>query len=182
MGKTSILTRFTYEKFNGYSEPTLGAAFLTKKHTLPTGKSIEYHIWDTAGQEKYRSIAPIYYREAKIALCVYDITSQRSYEVMKKWVEELQANGPKDIVLAVVGNKIDRCDEEEVDYAMVKEYATSLGAILKLVSAKEGKNIEDLFNTVGEMAFKKLAQGTPANTGGQKVTNKKDKKKKSGCC
>jgi len=61
---------------------------------------------------------------------------------MKKWVEELQANGPKDIVLAVVGNKIDRCDEEEVDYAMVKEYATSLGAILKLVSAKEGKNID----------------------------------------
>lgn len=61
---------------------------------------------------------------------------------MKKWVEELQANGPKDIVLAVVGNKIDRCDEEEVDYAEVKDYATSLGAILKLVSAKEGKNIE----------------------------------------
>jgi GTPase SAR1 family protein len=61
---------------------------------------------------------------------------------MKKWVEELQANGPKDIVLAVVGNKIDRCDEEEVDYASVKEYATSLGAILKLVSAKEGKNID----------------------------------------
>lgn len=55
---------------------------------------------------------------------------------MKKWVEELQANGPKDIVLAVVGNKIDRCDEEEVDYAVVKEYASSLGAILKLVSAK----------------------------------------------
>jgi GTPase SAR1 family protein len=61
---------------------------------------------------------------------------------MKKWVEELQSNGPKDIVLAVVGNKIDRCDEEEVDYAEVKEYATGLGAILKLVSAKEGKNIE----------------------------------------
>jgi GTPase SAR1 family protein len=55
---------------------------------------------------------------------------------MKKWVEELQSNGPKDIVLAVVGNKIDRCDEEEVDYAEVKEYATGLGAILKLVSAK----------------------------------------------
>jgi small GTP-binding protein len=99
-------------------------------------------IWDTAGQEKYRSIAPIYYREARIALCVYDITSKRSYEVMKKWVEELQSNGPKDIVLAVVGNKIDRCDEEEVDYAEVKEYATGLGAILKLVSAKEGKNID----------------------------------------
>lgn len=61
---------------------------------------------------------------------------------MKKWVEELQANGPKDIILAVVGNKIDKCDEEEVDYASVKEYASSLGALLKLVSAKEGKNID----------------------------------------
>ena len=98
MGKTSILTRFTYEKFNDYSEPTLGAAFITKKHTLPNNRLIELReaaactplptqIWDTAGQEKYRSIAPIYYREAKIALCVYDITSQRSFEVMKKWVE-----------------------------------------------------------------------------------------------
>jgi len=57
----------------------------------------------------------------------------------------LQANGPKDIVLAVVGNKIDRCDEEEVDYAVVKDYANSLGAILKLVSAKEGKNINVTF-------------------------------------
>lgn len=67
---------------------------------------------------------------------------------MKKWVEELQANGPKDIVLAVVGNKIDRCDEEEVDYANVKEYASSLGAILKLVSAKEGKNIDVSFMVI----------------------------------
>lgn len=98
---------------------------------------------------------------------------------MKKWVEELQANGPKDIVLAVVGNKIDRCDEEEVDYAIVKEYASSLGAILKLVSAKEGKNIDDLFNTVGEMVLK--GRTTGQSTGGSKVTSKKPQKKK-GCC
>lgn len=61
---------------------------------------------------------------------------------MKKWVEELIANGPKDIVLAIVGNKIDLCDNEEVNYATGKEFATSLGALFKLVSAKEGKNIE----------------------------------------
>ena len=98
---------------------------------------------------------------------------------MKKWVEELQANGPKDIILAVVGNKIDRCDEEEVDYAVVKEYASSLGAILKLVSAKEGKNIDDLFNTVGEMVLK--GRTTNQKTGGSKITPKTEKKKK-GCC
>jgi GTPase SAR1 family protein len=99
---------------------------------------------------------------------------------MKKWVEELQANGPKDIVLAVVGNKIDRCDEEEVDYAVVKEYASSLGAVLKLVSAKEGKNIDDLFNTVGEMVLK--GRATQTTTGGSKVTAAKKKDKKKGCC
>lgn len=98
---------------------------------------------------------------------------------MKKWVEELQANGPKDMVLAVVGNKIDRCDQEEVDYAVVKEYASSLGAILKLVSAKEGKNINDLFNTVGEMVLKGRTTGQASN--GTKVTATKPNKKK-GCC
>ena len=100
---------------------------------------------------------------------------------MKKWVEELQANGPKDMVLAVVGNKIDRCDEEEVDYAVVKEYASSLGAILKLVSAKEGKNVDDLFNTVGEMVLKGRSTGGKP-TGGTKVTASKKPAKKKGCC
>lgn len=60
---------------------------------------------------------------------------------MKKWVEELKSNGPKDVVMAIVGNKIDRYDDEEVNYSEVKEYANQNKAILKLVSAKEGKNI-----------------------------------------
>lgn len=64
---------------------------------------------------------------------------------MKSWMEELKANAPANIVLCVVGNKIDLCDEQEVEYANVKEYATKVGAILKLVSAKEGKNIEVIF-------------------------------------
>ncbi len=101
---------------------------------------------------------------------------------MKKWVDELQANGPKDMVLAVVGNKVDRCDEEEVDYASVKQYATGLGAIFKLVSAKEGKNIDDLFNTVGDMALKRRpSQGSGAPNRGTVVPGGK-KEKKKGCC
>lgn len=64
---------------------------------------------------------------------------------MKTWVDELKSNGPSDIILAIVGNKIDRYDDEEVSYADVKEYASQVGAILKLVSAKEGKNITVIF-------------------------------------
>lgn len=74
-------------------------------------------MWDTAGQEKYKSIAPIYYRgnekshaDADVALLVYDITSKNSFDVMKNWVKELKSEGPKDITMAVVGNKTDKVD------------------------------------------------------------------------
>lgn len=113
-------------------------------------------LWDTAGQEKYKSIAPIYYRQARIALCVYDICSKKSFEVMQSWVDELKANGPQDIILAVVGNKIDKYDDEEVSYQTANEYATKVGAVLKLVSAKEGKNIKVIFFSF--RTFSKLLQ------------------------
>lgn len=64
---------------------------------------------------------------------------------MKSWIDELKANGPEDCIIAIVGNKIDRYDDEEVNYADVKTYAEKVGAILKLVSAKEGKNINVSF-------------------------------------
>lgn len=66
-------------------------------------------MWDTAGQERYRSIAPIYYKQAHIALCVYDITSSNSFESMKKWISDIKTNGPADINIMIIGNKIDRC-------------------------------------------------------------------------
>lgn len=75
-------------------------------------------MWDTAGQEKYKSIAPIYYRgnlrfdnaDSQVALCVYDIANRASFDVMKNWVEELKSQGPKDLLLSIVGNKTDLID------------------------------------------------------------------------
>ena len=76
-----------------------------------------------------------------MALCVYDITAKDSFRVLKNWVDELKSKGPANIVLAVVGNKIDKDDDEQVSYEEVKEYAQSVNAIFKLTSAKEGKGI-----------------------------------------
>lgn len=88
-----------------------------------------------------------------------------SFKDMKRWVDEIKIKGPKDIILAIVGNKIDLCDKEEVEYASAKEYASSLGAILKLASAKDNKGIEvllflikELFNAVGQTALNKMAK------------------------
>lgn len=68
-------------------------------------------LWDTAGQEKYRSIAKIYYQDAKIAILVYDVTNRNTFETMQIWAEEVRSTAPKGVVLAVVGNKIDLQDE-----------------------------------------------------------------------
>jgi Ras-related protein Rab-5C len=107
VGKSSIIEAFHNQKFNPFQETTLGAAYLTKVHPLPTGRSIKFHLWDTAGQEKYRSISSLYYKTARIAICVFDITSKHSFQVMKSWVEELKAYGPANAIIAIVGNKTD---------------------------------------------------------------------------
>lgn len=62
VGKSCLLIRFVNNEFNEFSEPTLGAAFLSKLHEYGPGKSVRFQVWDTAGQEKYKSIASIYYR------------------------------------------------------------------------------------------------------------------------
>ena len=71
------------------------------------GKQIKFQIWDTAGQEKYHSLAPMYYRGAAAAIIVYDITRPNTFKTLKNWVEELRNQGPKDIAIAVAGNKAD---------------------------------------------------------------------------
>ena len=79
--------------------------------------------------------------DSQVAICVYDITNKNSFEKMKQWVEDLKAQGPKDLVLAVVGNKTDLIDNEKVSYEEAKNYARDNGAVFKLVSAKEGRGI-----------------------------------------
>ena len=81
------------------------------KQILVDGNPIKYQIWDTAGQEKYHSLAPMYYRGAAAAIIVYDITRQSSFQTLKAWVRELQQLGPENIVIAVCGNKSDLEDK-----------------------------------------------------------------------
>ena len=97
-------------EFKGTSEPTLAAAFMTKtiehngetikfnvKHVIYHDILILIQIWDTAGQEKYHSLAPMYYRDADIAIVVYDITNRQSYTVLETWMMNLKEDAPSDI-------------------------------------------------------------------------------------
>jgi small GTP-binding protein len=108
-------------------------------------RQIGFKIWDTAGQEKYRSLAPMYYRGSQAAILVYDITKPASFESLKDWANELRRNGPADLVLAVCGNKLDLQEDRLVMRSAGVKYAKQIGALYVETSAKEGDDVERLF-------------------------------------
>ena len=82
---------------------------------FPEGKSLTFDIWDTAGQEKYRSLAKIFYKDAKAVVLVYDVTNEKSFNEMKDyWYEQIKQLGDKDIIIAIAANKSDLYEEKKV--------------------------------------------------------------------
>ncbi|KAJ2892361.1 Vacuolar protein sorting-associated protein 21 [Coemansia aciculifera] len=106
VGKSSLVLRFVNDEFQDNKEPTIGAAFLTQKVRLDDSV-LKLDIWDTAGQERFHSLAPMYYRNAQAAVVVYDITRASSLDRAKSWIKELQRQANPNIVIALVGNKLD---------------------------------------------------------------------------
>lgn len=144
VGKSSLVLRFVTNNFKPYSESTIGASFMSKVVTVD-GKQTKFQIWDTAGQEKYHSLAPMYYRGAAAAIVVYDITRASTFKTLRNWVDELRNQGPKDIALAIAGNKADLADRREVEQRLASSFANEVGAIYFETSAKDDTNIQDIF-------------------------------------
>merc|ERR1712062_112584 len=107
VGKSSLVLRFVKGQFHEFQESTIGAAFLTQTVVLDD-TTVKFEIWDTAGQEQYHSLAPMYYRGAKAAIIAYDITNTHSFSRARAWVLELrqQIVNPN-IVIVLAGNKSD---------------------------------------------------------------------------
>jgi Ras-related protein Rab-5C len=138
---------------------------------------------DTAGQERYHSLAPMYYRGASAAVVVYDITHPASFERAKKWVSELCQNVTNSgLVIALVGNKADLVDSRVVLESDAKEYASEAGLLYFETSAKDNINVAELFDTVADKlpravaAVQQPAGGiqlneTPAPAGARKTSN-----------
>ncbi|CCM04800.1 uncharacterized protein FIBRA_06993 [Fibroporia radiculosa] len=107
VGKTSLLHRYTQNKFDPKNTTsTTGALFVTKKIYVD-GIKVRLQLWDTAGQERFRSMAPMYYRGANAALLLYDITNAASFDDVRGWLEELKKNCSPDLIIYIVGSKAD---------------------------------------------------------------------------
>lgn len=134
--------------------PTLGAGFKTKEVTYYDAqqerRNMKLSIWDTAGQEKFDSLTKLYFNNTEAALIVYDVTSELSFEKVKKWVQDLdshEASSKTKIAKFIVGNKID-CNNIEVLAKSAIDYAQEIGAEFHEVSAKNDTNITPLFQDV----------------------------------
>ena len=149
VGKSSLVLRFVTNNFKPYSESTIGASFMSKM-IMVDGTPIKYQIWDTAGQEKYHSLAPMYYRGAAAAIVVYDITRKASFATLKNWVKELKQLGPENIVIAIAGNKCDLDDAREQPMEAAREYAEEINALFVETSAKEDTNVHELFVNISK--------------------------------
>jgi len=181
VGKTSIVLQYVHKQFSSNLNPTIGASFLTKTLWVD-GFKLKLQLWDTAGQERFRSLAPMYYRGASIALLVYDVTAEESFVRAQEWVKELKANVFEDIILVVVGNKIDYPDRA-VSYERAAEYAQSIGGLCFDTSAKNNAGIEDMFLALSRRLIQIARPPEPdKQVATIKPSQNQPKKSDSNCC
>ena len=171
VGKTCIISRITKGTFEDNILSTVGASYASKTIELPElDKRITFDIWDTAGQEKYKSLTRIFFQGAKIAILVYDITRKESFANMKTcWYNDIKKHGDPDIIIGIAGNKCDLYEYEEVPEKEAREFAKSIDAVFYLTSAHTNTGINELFEDLGT---KYLGQNSVTT---QTSTNEKGK-------
>lgn len=125
VGKSCLLTRLIDEYFKSECDPTIGIEFGTKILKSSSGIPIRLQIWDTAGQENFRSITQAYYKGAIGALVVFDITNAQSFENLQKWINDAKSNTNSDnFELIILGNKHDLVQCRKVSKEQAKTYAS----------------------------------------------------------
>lgn len=138
VGKTSIIKRYYKDTFNPDEESTLSTNFATKDLVI-NNKSIKLNLWDTIGQEKYRSLSTYFLKETEIVILVYSITSRKSFKELDYWYNLFVDNLGKNVILGVIGNKCDLISKQEVPDKEGIEYAQKHNALFAQISVKENK-------------------------------------------
>ena len=177
VGKTCIIARFLKGIYQE-NVPSTGASYANKTIEVPgSNEGFTFDIWDTAGQEKYRSLTKFFFQGAKMAVLVYDITRKESFDNLKSdWLKQLKEHGDEDVILGIAGNKSDLYDEEAVPEQEAREYAKSIGAVFCLTSALNNSGIDELFKS---LARKYLGIDSPTDAPvkpGSKPDSKPDSK------
>jgi small GTP-binding protein len=155
VGKTSIVIRFREKIFKRMTTPTVGAG--TVQETVRTQKGpVRLNIWDTAGEERYKSFAGLYSQAASAGIVCFDVTDSSSFDEVGGWIRLFEENAEKDAVIVIVGNKNDLIEERQVTEGTAKTWAEAHSLVYFDVSAKTGENVDLLFAEVAGRVGPKL--------------------------
>ncbi|TNY22153.1 P-loop containing nucleoside triphosphate hydrolase protein [Rhodotorula diobovata] len=157
-GKSSLLHYFLNDKIRDPSPHTIGVEFASTLMRLPSSlpssggapgapssKTLKVQCWDSAGQERFRSVTRNYYRGACGAVVVYDVTSRRSFEALESWLSDARALASPELEVVVVGNKMDQEEYRQVSYLEGSRWAQEHGALFVETSSRTGENVEQPF-------------------------------------
>jgi len=158
VGKSCLLLQFTDKRFQPVHDLTIGVEFGARMITID-GKQMKLQIWDTAGQESFRSITRSYYRGAAGALLVYDITQRHTFNHLTSWLEDARQHATSNMVIMLIGNKCDLAARREVQKEEGEAFAREHGLVFMETSAKTSANVEEAFINTAREIYTKIQEG-----------------------
>mmetsp|Transcript_6096 Transcript_6096/g.12744 ORF Transcript_6096/g.12744 Transcript_6096/m.12744 type:complete len:217 (+) Transcript_6096:101-751(+) len=158
VGKSCLLLQFTDKRFQPVHDLTIGVEFGARMVTIDN-KQVKLQIWDTAGQESFRSITRSYYRGAAGALLVYDITRRDTFKHLSRWLEEARQHSQSNMVIMLIGNKNDLEHRRAVSTEEGRAFAEQNGLIFLETSAKTAYNVEQAFVNTAEKIHENILSG-----------------------
>ena len=190
VGKTSILKRYFNNVFDDQQQSTVNAAFYEKDFSI-SGTKIHFKFWDTAGQEQFNALQSMYYRFAKGAILVYEVSNIETLEKVERWIRELQDNVPGKLNIVICGNKFDLVDKETINkqektvQELINKYKSKYSIKHFLTSAKTSYNITDVFDYITKQICSQNTNNKPNKKNDKLVItsdNNTNNNQKKGCC
>jgi len=190
VGKTSLMNRFIVNKFSHDYTSSIGVEFKVKSMIIDENTAVDLQIWDTCGQEKFRTLTRQYYRESNAVILIFDLSDKKSFNDIAEWIKDIKEYGPKECLPVLVGNKNDLKNERKISFNEAVEFARKYDMDYFEVSAKNGDGIKFVFEIMGRTLVKSIEEGINLgnfdNLRRQSSSSNfvilKENTKKTGCC
>ena len=158
VGKSNILLRFSRNEFDSGHQATLGIEF-ANKHVIYNNVDYLVQMWDTAGQENFRSVTRAYYKASAVAMVVYDITKEETFSHIQTWIKDCKDLAPSTVLIALIGNKSDLEEQRVITKERGENLARENNMMFFETSALNGNGIENAFKKCIEKVDKKIRNG-----------------------